>query len=1694
MILTASLPSQSAQVTAQTTISFLDLEVNEETQEIYRYGLVTPDGANLNVCSERDDLVLRALQDIQSSFSLLCGHHIRRFDHPHLLKKWADLSKLRLIDTLELSVVAFPLEPSHRLSKRYKPSQLSSNNPLEDAKACRELLEQIRGKLAELPQEFRSTLIWLLSCGQSQADIAYRSLFQMWVWPIEVPKEQWQLPDAARCNVSDQFLAQLWHTGLEQDFETRFLAAALLAHNYAKYTEGCCTAVSPWLQHLPNFRQQCDQMFPLLTEEFSYHYYLEKFGWSQFHENQEEIIRSIVAGKTTFAMLATGGGKSLCYQLPTLMLYDRQNALSVCISPLQALMDDQYQDLQNNGLGFSTFINGNLSQEERQRRLEQVKNGKVGLLYISPEQLRSSSIRSLLRYRPPAFWIVDEAHCMNQWGHDFRPDYRYLTKFIQEFYQDCALPRIAMFTATATDDVRADLRQLFAGSGIAIEQEFTTFAQRDNLRKVIKSSTQKTQDTLRLVQMTLQEPGAVIVYTALQKETEGLAAMLKSHGITADYYHGGMPKEEKKRVLEAFKQKEVNVVVATCAFGMGINRADVRAVIHHHLPSSLEAYEQEVGRAGRDRQPANCTLLFDGKDLETNFFLKSQSELCEAELKNIFLAIRAFREKIQGKPRSSNDDQQEHPDYFTVSVDELRFGAGLVNGQTKPKQREQQTTKLLVGIHYLEEWGLVSRSENACSYLQYHFPDCQDLSAVLTKFYTYAEGKAFPMAIQEDCQRLIQVLYALQNSDNSSTQQLPLSNLSDETGISFKRLLRYLNELEQAGICSSEVPQQLLISKGVGNSASDKLKRIQKVETTLYERISQSFENQSRVVINLHKIVREIQLSNKEVPASLLFKILQAWQDRGWIRFQLRTKSVIDVFEFDQTAEIQDQQHLASTIIDVIFQDLGQKRGGRLRWEYTLPALLSQVKAKCEAVHFSEEELNDVMYWLHCHDVIRLTDSISLMRQNLKLKVIPKADVRTVTREFPKLQQHYEAKTRKIHLVKLYAEKPEAEREAFLNDYLNQSVEEFSQRYPESNDPAFARPLLQEDFEKIMGCLNPAQRDVVESDSPAMLVIAGPGSGKTRTIVHRIAYLIQVKRVQPERILALAYNRNAVKEIKTRLVKLIGERAYGIKVQTFHGLSLSLLDRPINPDENFDQLIINACQHLENNEDPENLGFDLHRLQLLGDLEYLFVDEYQDVSEKEYRLIRLIAGLGQDETDKKATSINLCVIGDDDQNIYQFRGTSPQYIRDFQEEYQAKKFLLVENYRSTESIIRAANSLIQHNSDRCKQLPKEQVQIDAERQGLVGQPVIAPRFRDVMAQAVWIVEQVQMWLESGVPANEIAILSFQWDSLNPARMLLEKAEIPTQALNHDRISLAKHHSVSKLLDLLKHTSMTRTLAPTESVYQRIYDRYLHWDYSTQEVATKAVLHIAKMLDEERQFGSEMAQEISSEEIISTIYEVSHSKDSFLDRDAVLVTSAHTAKGLEFKKAILLCDNFYGDRSISEETRRLFYVAITRAKDELILAHTENCVMITEMGIESNTQIHPMDVESKRSQWIYLDLDPSDIWLGFDATKNNRQLIEQLRDGQPIQLKYWPENSRWKVVHFSGRCIGALSTAGSQKLSALGLSVNRQGYLDCEVLVGAIYQQDDNEKILSWPVVIPKIRSCGRLTNSFPLGIAGVVPT
>ena len=419
-----------------------------------------------------------------------------------------------------------------------------------------------------------------------------------------------------------------------------------------------------------------DELLASLTRHFNH---------TGFRETQREIIEAILNGEDVLAAFPTGYGKSLCYQLPALML----PGLTVVVSPLISLMKDQVDGLKQRGIHDAALINSSLRLDEYQWEFGRLTRGEVKLLYIAPERLRSRRFLDLLDSLSISLFVIDEAHCISQWGHDFRPAYLGLRDAIQALH-----PRaIALFTATATPEVREEIFRALGIDGKTCRQ-FSRSVQRPNLKFSVYEAPDDTAKYEYLEACLRRLEGNGIIYAGRRGETENIARHLNKRGFQADFYHAGLSANERKGVQDRFFNDGpdgVDLVVATNAFGMGIDKPNIRYVIHWTMTGTLEAYYQEAGRAGRDENPSHCVLLYCPDDRELHeWFINQENILNKRDLSKLL-------EILETLPAVEN--------FRMGTAEELVWLSGF------------KEAKIRVGISYLERLGFLRRRYNVPSRL-----------------------------------------------------------------------------------------------------------------------------------------------------------------------------------------------------------------------------------------------------------------------------------------------------------------------------------------------------------------------------------------------------------------------------------------------------------------------------------------------------------------------------------------------------------------------------------------------------------------------------------------------------------------------------------------------------------------------------------------------------------------------------------------------------------------------------------------------------------------------------------------------------------------------------------------------------------------------------------------------------------------
>ncbi len=359
------------------------------------------------------------------------------------------------------------------------------------------------------------------------------------------------------------------------------------------------------------------------------------FGYDAFRDGQEALIDALLAGQDVFGIMPTGAGKSLCYQIPALMF----SGITLVISPLISLMKDQVAALNQAGI-YAAYLNSSLTQGQYFKALDFAKKGKYKIIYVAPERLMTESFLDFALHADISFVSVDEVHCVSQWGQDFRPSYLKIVEFIEGLPQR---PIVGAFTATATKEVKNDVMRILK---LRDPRLVTTGFDRKNLSFFVRKPRDKNAELYRILREHYDESG--IIYCITRKLVEEVYELLSGHGMEVSKYHAGMSDEERQRSQEEFTYDRTRLMVATNAFGMGIDKPDVRFVIHYNMPKNMESYYQEAGRAGRDGEKAACYLLYGPKDVHINrFFIENNRENEELDAAELETVLEKDRERLK---------------------------------------------------------------------------------------------------------------------------------------------------------------------------------------------------------------------------------------------------------------------------------------------------------------------------------------------------------------------------------------------------------------------------------------------------------------------------------------------------------------------------------------------------------------------------------------------------------------------------------------------------------------------------------------------------------------------------------------------------------------------------------------------------------------------------------------------------------------------------------------------------------------------------------------------------------------------------------------------------------------------------------------------------------------------------------------
>ncbi len=1695
----------------------IDIETaRHDNLKLREIGAYRPDtDSRLRISGKANDLTNK-LDQITQGAAFVLGHNVIAFDQPALSVLHPDLAlhQLPLVDTLELSPVAFPQNPYHRLVKDYKLYSTTRNDPVRDAELAYELFldqaDALRQRVLEHPDE-ALCLHFLLTPENGKGVANFFATLRGALRPsLSEAQAAWQRATndkvcrTGQQHVVNQFLGDTgWHKPLA------YVLAWLRV-------SGGNSVLPPWVSiSFPKTRELiatlrdvpcsnpdctwCKEQHDLLQLLPRYFPGIEQFRPTPSTEDGKSLQQAIVeqgfAGAPTLAILPTGGGKSLCYQLPALARFYRNGSLTVIISPLQSLMKDQVDNLESRGITCAGYLNSLLNPMERQVMLDKLRLGDLGLIFIAPEQFRSPAFAKALMHREVGAWVFDEAHCLSKWGHDFRPDYLYVSQFIKMRQKENPSP-VFCFTATAKPDVVQDIVDHFHKRlGIRLGT-LTGGVRRENLLyEVYAVPVQaKYPEVLRLLEEALRDDGGAIVFCARQKTVEEMAEFLKQAGLDCGYFHGGMLPEQKRKVQEAFISSELRVIAATNAFGMGVDKADVRLVIHLDTPGSLENYLQEAGRAGRDQAPARCVLLYDDADLDVQFRLLRNSKLTQQDIYAILKALRSIEKKDRSEGSvvvTSGEILLEIPDKHGIDPDAA-----------------DADTKVRIAVAWLEEARLLERQENHTRI----FPGSLQV-ANLDEARVLLEKKLGANADIEPYISLLSELFISEEDEGISTDDLMLA-----TGRNSQQVQTMLRELDRLKLVSNDTEIGVTLYREP--DTVDRLDALRKLEDALIVSLREAApdaDHEQWQILNIRRLCDTLRRdSGVDLEPDKLTRLMKSFAEafgsgvgqRGFFALRPAGQDNRYLKLLRSWQDIETIRHkrmrLALALVNFF---LAQRQGNNL--------LITCKQGDLEAALQADLTLQDLevrdwnvalaaaLIYLDTNEVLHLARGKAIFRAAMSIQL----NAETRRRQFKKsdyaeLALHYKDKIIQVHVMAEYARLALDKIQAamgFIFDYFGMDRDKFVHRYFAGRQDILEIATTEAAHRRILTDLqNPEQQAIVAAPMEGnYLVLAGPGSGKTKVIVHRVTWLLRECMILPEDIMVLSFNRSAAIEIRRRLWALVGSDAAGVKVQTLHGLAMRLTGTSYavaaerGESVDFSAVIKAATTQLKKAELGDDVGPAIQRDRLLSGLRYLLVDEYQDINAEHYDLISALAGRSLSSEEDK---LSLMAVGDDDQNIYAFGGANVSFIKQFATDYQAPSYYLIENYRSTAHIIHCANRVIALAKDRMKTKQVicvnhdrrgwpdggEFATIDSLTQGRVHIIQIPSHYYTEVELALAELIRINTLANSGQTSywGRFAVIARHWEALEPMAALCRQQDIPVRLMRDDTLldlhstregysllSLLnnQHRHAQKLRVLLRYGTLSRWF---ERRYRRAVDDLIDHPYQ----AMLAQFIIGWEAD------APGCQQVVSN-VIDALYEFrsgSQAGENNSRHAPLMLLTAHRAKGLEFDHVLILDGG--GWQKNNDEERRLFYVAMTRARKTLTMCARQGVSHPFIRDCEElclKTQPKPNGELQQLGQRIWV-ANPSNVvlsWPGYFApNKPIHRAIAELDVGSELILRAQTDGkSGWELADKNGVAV----TRMAQKFSP------PRGEI-LSVRVSAIQVRhkkpgdEDSLKCSNWEVVLPEI--------------------
>ncbi len=1562
-------------------IVFIDSEIGVSDKKIADLGAVKGNNIQFHSPSIRD------FSSFIADAAFLCGHNIIHHDLCYLRPLLNQPLSAKLIDTLYLSPLLFPERPYHALLKDDKLQTDELNNPLNDAEKARRLFYDEVNAFSELPARRKEIYYSLLNSFEEFQGffsfMKYRPLFP-------APERTIRREFSGQICENTDLRALIFNQPVE------------LAYALALIGCGDCHSVTPpWVtKNYPMVEpvmrtlrgRPCKSGCPYCREAFGIHRKLKEFfGFDRFRSYggeplQERAVQAAVDGKSLLAVFPTGGGKSITFQLPALMAGQREHALTVVISPLQSLMKDQVDNLSEYGLVDAVTVNGLLSPVERAEALERVSNGLATLFYISPEQLRSRTIEKLLLSRNVARFVIDEAHCFSAWGQDFRVDYLYIGDFIRELQKKKGLISpipVSCFTATAKQKVISDIRDYFQ-SKLGLELElFTSAASRENLRYVVLHQETEGEKYNVLRSLIEQKDCPTIVYVSRTRRSWQLAEKLASDGFPARPYNGKMDSSEKIINQDAFIRGEVKIIVATSAFGMGVDKKDVRLVVHYDISDSLENYIQEAGRAGRDPSiTAECYVLFHDNDLDKHFILLNQTKLSISEIQQVWKAMK---------------DLTRHRATVCCSPLEIARQAGWDDSGS------DMETRVKTAIAALENAGYVKRGRN----MPRVYAD-----SILVKNMEEASRRIDQSRLFSDNQklqakRIIKSLISSRSIANAGNDlaESRVDYLADILGLEKREVIDCVNLMRQEGLLADSTDMSAYIYKQESQNRSlQTLNRFAKLEQFLLRQVGGetcgfALKELNEAALNSgipHSSVRNIRT------------VLYYWTIKGYIAKQESgANRYVEIMPLMEQERLRDKFGRRIELCRFILEQLYAQvqvpaqaedsiKSDQVLVQFSLYGLhrayCDQTQLPLSGSETTLADMEDALLYLSKTCAMRLEGGFLVLYNGMEVKrLILDNKIRYKQEDYRTLNEYYKQKIQQIHIVGEYANLMVRDYSAalqFVQDYFQMDFKKFIAKYFKGERAAeISRNISPERYDQLFGGLSKMQSRIIrDAESKYIVVAAGPGSGKTRVLIHKLASLLTLEDVKHEQLLMLTFSRAAATEFKKRLIELIGNAANFVEIKTFHSYCFDLLGK-IGSLEGAENVVKDAARLIEDG------GVEPNRIAKT----VLVIDEAQDMDENEFRLICALM--------KRNEEMRVIAVGDDDQNIYEFRGSDSRYMRALIEDFGAVQYEMTENYRSCGNIVTLANAFVHSIGVRMKTEDIRAIQQDS------GTVQIVHHTGRYLEQPV--VEHVLQTYRGG----RACVLTNTNDEALRVLGLLTRHNVRAKLIQSmDGFRL---YDLAEIRFFLKMIDMQQGPAPviSDAVWNEAKAK-LQAAYRSSTCLENCLNLIAdfEQVNSYSKYRSDLDEFIKSSQ-----YEDFYSDD----RTSVFVSTIHKAKGREFDSVYLLLDHVPLQ---SDADRRKLYVGLTRAKENLYI-HC-NTGILGAYQIPAVTQRTDSTIYREPAE-ITLQLTHRDVVLDF--FKGKKAQILRLRSGEVLEL-----NQGYLIAHLDGKTFRAakLSKACAAKLGEL----------------------------------------------------------